>query len=318
MTPTARLYLFPTPSEREGRQSRARRRSPLRDSAASRKRGAAVSFPALKWAWDQSARGVKQHVLLALANRVNPKTQLCCPSMADLSTLTGLSERTIRRAVSDLIADGLVEIGNAGPDGKARGGRRIHTRYALLMDSERRPQSPPFEHEEVPETRPNLPSGEPETRPNLHEKVATQSTPVLRTRTSKGQPGTDGAATATPTPTETDFADDDGGMFEKPVTEASQKRDRNKIAGAITARYQAVVPLSNRPAVHKVVEKALRFDYSGEQVMAALLRIAADNRAITTDTLRIEIEGFGKPRPNGRRNGTDFDALQAQFSGGAA
>lgn len=151
-----------------------------------------MSWPALRWAWDQPARGVQQHVLLALANRHNKESGLCNPSMADLASMTGLSERTIRRAIGDLITDGLVEIGNPGVDGKAKGGRRIHTRYVLLMDPERRSQCPPLE----PETRPERPAKASETRPNLHAKADTQSTPVLRTRTRTNEPGTTPAAAA--------------------------------------------------------------------------------------------------------------------------
>lgn len=203
MTELARLYVFPPPSERERRRPRAAvRRSPIGGSAASWKRRSALSFPALMWAWSTPARGVKQHVLLALADEHRRDSGDCHLSTADLVEKTGLSERTIRRAIGDLLADGLIEIGNPGKNGRAAGGRRVHPRYVFVVRLETRPERPPFvgakiviagpedgsigsdkppvgDDETRPErppfgseTRPQRPPSSAETRPNLHGNPA--------------------------------------------------------------------------------------------------------------------------------------------------
>lgn len=68
-----------------------------------------MSAIATRWAW--RVRGIPptaRHVLLCLADRHNPKYDCAWPSYADIVERTGLSERTVRRAVDDLVAEGLV------------------------------------------------------------------------------------------------------------------------------------------------------------------------------------------------------------------
>src|SRR5690348_8148643 len=91
---TALILKFPGPHDREGRPPGARR-SPLRSPVASR-RWWPMSHKATDWAWEQPVRGVRQHVLLALAERANSKTWQCNPSLPELAARTGLGESTIR------------------------------------------------------------------------------------------------------------------------------------------------------------------------------------------------------------------------------
>ncbi len=106
-------------------------------------------------------------------------------------------------------------------------------------------------------------------------------------------------------------------MFEKPTTPASEARARNNLAQAITNSYQAAEPLSNRPAVLGVIRKAVDSQrYSGEEINAAALRIAADKRSLTVETLRIELNGF-TPRSNGSHQNGRIP-LRERLKGGAA
>lgn len=61
-------------------------------------------------------------------------------------------------------------------------------------------------------------------------------------------------------------------------------------AKRITDDYHRAEPLSKWPAVNAIVLRALRTErYGDDEIRAALLRLAADNRSVTVDTLRIEL-----------------------------
>lgn len=63
----------------------------------------------------------------------------------------------------------------------------------------------------------------------------------------------------------------------------------------LTKTYTDAVPLSRFPAVAGIVRKAVRAgSYTDDAITAALARLATDRRSVTTDTLRIELEG--RPR----------------------
>lgn len=71
---------------------------------------------------------------------------------------------------------------------------------------------------------------------------------------------------------------------------------------ALTTAYVEVVPLSKFPAVLGIVRKAVRCErYTDDAIRSALLRLAADGRAVTVDSLRTELEGLPT---NGRRRST--------------
>jgi hypothetical protein len=76
------------------------------------------------------------------------------------------------------------------------------------------------------------------------------------------------------------------------------KKAANKAAQELTRVYTDVVKLSNFPAVMAIVKKARGTgQYADEQIRAALERLAADGRSVTTDALRYELEGFPAARP---------------------
>ena len=79
-------------------------------------------------------------------------------------------------------------------------------------------------------------------------------------------------------------------------------------AKAITDTYYEAEPLSKWPAVNAIVIRAITDGrWPDEQIQAALLRMAAENRSVTIDALRTELNGF--PPPRDRRQ----DQKTAQF-----
>lgn len=271
----------------------------------------------MDWCWTQPVDGPRLLVLLALAKRVQPKTEVATPSMPELMHMTGMSETTIRSHLQALARQNVitVEVSNGG-----RRQRSTYTLTGVLTPRELWGSKPAKTPREATPRNPETPRIPRQNPPGDAPVVPKREQEVVREAGAEAP-----APPAAPPPTAdftADFTADDGGMFEKPTTPASEAKARNNLAQAITNSYERAVPLSNRPAVLKVIRKAVDVDlYSGEQINAAALRVAADGRSLTTETLRIELEGFGDRPANGHRNGrrgTDFDALRAHFKGGAA
>lgn len=77
-----------------------------------------------------------------------------------------------------------------------------------------------------------------------------------------------------------------------------------QLVNTITRQYTDQVPLSNFPAVAGIVRKAVRAQrYQPQEIIDALLRMADEGRPVTTDSLRIELEGLPelRRRPSGAR-----------------
>lgn len=77
----------------------------------------------------------------------------------------------------------------------------------------------------------------------------------------------------------------------------------------ITDAYAAAEPMCKWPAVNGVVIKAIKSErYSDNEIRDALLRMAAENRSVTVDSLRTELAGMTPRDREGRqpyRNPTD-------------
>lgn len=184
MTPMAQILKFPGPYDREGRPSGARR-SPFRSPVASRRRWP-MSHKATDWAWEQPVRGVRQHVLLALAERANGKTWQCTPSLPELATRTGLGESTIRGHLRAMEKAGLIAVE------WSNGGRRKRSLFTLLSSDT--PQE--LRGNETGSTPQELDRSEPETPQELPTNPAGAGPVVLRTNTRTREPGTTSAAAA--------------------------------------------------------------------------------------------------------------------------
>lgn len=90
-----------------------------------------MSAIATRWAWRVrkvvSLPPTAHHVLLCLADRHNEKYDCAWPSYADIVERTGLSERTVRRAVEELEGAELVQ---RSPRLSAHG-RKIGLKYTF-------------------------------------------------------------------------------------------------------------------------------------------------------------------------------------------
>lgn len=76
----------------------------------------------------------------------------------------------------------------------------------------------------------------------------------------------------------------------------------NQQAQRITRAYHDREPMSKFPAVMQIVKKAINSGrYDGEQITAALLRLADEGRSVTVDSLRTELDGFPASR-NGHQS----------------
>ena len=73
-------------------------------------------------------------------------------------------------------------------------------------------------------------------------------------------------------------------------------------AKRITDAYRDAEPMCKWPAVNAIVIKAIKAErWTDDEIRAGALRLAAEGRSVTVETLRIELDGLPPPRsPNGR------------------
>jgi hypothetical protein len=105
----------------------------------------------------------------------------------------------------------------------------------------------------------------------------------------------------------------------EPAGELSETQRSKRLTDA----YAEAEPLCKWPAVNGVVLKAIRSRrFTDDEIRAALLRLAAENRSVTVDSLRTELQGFspnpqrpaGAPRPSTTdQRVADAQALKASL-----
>lgn len=84
----------------------------------------------------------------------------------------------------------------------------------------------------------------------------------------------------------------------------------------ITDAYAAAQPMCRWPAINGVVLKAIRTGrYSDREIHAALMRLAAEGRSVTVESLRIEIEGLTPRASPTRPSTTDQRMAMAKAAG---
>jgi hypothetical protein len=85
-----------------------------------------------------------------------------------------------------------------------------------------------------------------------------------------------------------------------PVVESLNQR-----AQRLTKAYTDIEPVSNFPAVMRIAKKVMAADYSDAEIIPALERLARDGRGVTTETLRVELQGLPAQRSQPKRSTTD-------------
>jgi hypothetical protein len=129
----------------------------------------------------------------------------------------------------------------------------------------------------------------PEPRPNSPEPA---EPPRTSAQDSKGEEGIgkDGVPPAAGT-----------SLALVPTPETATRRSKR-----ITDAYHAVEPMSKWPAVNGIVLKAIKANrWQDDEIHDALLRLAAEGRPVTVETLRVELNGLPPPRAAPRPSTTN-------------
>jgi hypothetical protein len=108
-------------------------------------------------------------------------------------------------------------------------------------------------------------------------------------------------------------------VIQEPTVPAGELTETQR-SKRLTDAYAEAVPMCKWPAVNGVVLSAVKSGkFSDDEIRAALLRLAAENRSVTIDSLRTELVGFPAVRnsQNGRpnRRGGASDDLSGEVYG---
>lgn len=87
-----------------------------------------MSYKATNWAWELGLKMPEKFVLVALADMADEQ-QSCYPGQQTLSSMTGASESTVRRALKKLEDGGLL----TREERRTKGGYRTSDRYVLQV-----------------------------------------------------------------------------------------------------------------------------------------------------------------------------------------
>lgn len=149
------------------------------------------------------------------------------------------------------------------------------------------------------------PSTYPLGNPFVNPSVKGSGNPSGRAR-SKGSVKGSGNPSPTPSPSPAPTSSTHTAPTERAPQGAVVDPDAgvNLRGQALAKAYCDAVPLSKFPSIFGIAKKAIKAGlYTDEQIGAALSRLAGEGRSVTTDTLRVELEGLPPARTNGRRVG---------------
>lgn len=106
-----------------------------------------------------------------------------------------------------------------------------------------------------------------------------------------------------------------------PALAAPDGTEHERAAALTDSYYQAVKGMCKWPAVLGIVKKAIKTEaWPDPEIHAALQRLAGDDRPVTTDSLRIELNGFGSRSPTNSKaakNGQHISLVQELQERGA-
>jgi hypothetical protein len=128
----------------------------------------------------------------------------------------------------------------------------------------------------------------------------------------------------------TNVLPEDRDLIQTPAVSAGKPADDKQVAKPLTITqrskrltdaYAEAEPMCKWTAVNGVVLSAIKSDhFADDEIRAALLRLAAEGRSVTVDSLRTELRGFpARPQSAARPSTTDqrvaaAQALKAQFA----
>ena len=227
--------------------------------------------------------------LLALADHANDDGQSIFVGQARLARKLGVSDRSVRSQLAELRELGWIERtqGAKGPGRGNKAGSPDH--YRILVD--KLPGTDAINAiMETPETSSAL--SEQET-PEADDRKTGSPLPKDRKPTSREpsvQPSVEPSALA-----------------------ANAARTLSQRANDLATTYYDIQPMSNFPAVAGICRKAIKAGHSDESIHQALMRLAEEGRSVTTETVRIELEGL--PERKSRQVDRAAEILRRATSG---
>jgi hypothetical protein len=236
-----------------------------------------MSMEALAWARKQTLGDPTLKLLLIMiADKANEDNE-SWPSVGCLAKEVEIGPRQVQRGLAELESRGVLRREERFRENGSRQSNKLILNTTTSCHPRHPGQDPPVTHDVTPlspvtglepkEETTNDPSA-------LPSVISDEITSVRAVSTSE----------------ELDLG------LSKPKKPESETR----IAQRITTAYVEAQPFSNFPAVLGIVRKALRADHDENMITAALLRLAGDGRAVTTGSLRYELEGAPVPRVDPR------------------
>lgn len=95
------------------------------------------------WAYKQKLPSTTKFVLVVIADRANHEG-VCWPSRKDIAERTGLSERSVTRAIDELKSDGLIQV----KEQRRKDGYKTNNLYQLISGDRESPKEQPIETEQ--------------------------------------------------------------------------------------------------------------------------------------------------------------------------
>ena len=151
-----------------------------------------MSLDATRWAWQ--ARGIRpaqKLILLSLADR-SDEHHTCYPSIARLSSDTGLDRKTILKALSEMESAGLISINRERGGGNTYALVGVECRHAASAETVASPKNgtstsngtwpvPKTGHDQSQKRDTNLPLTyqEPDLVPTVHSRLASPKRPAV-------------------------------------------------------------------------------------------------------------------------------------------
>lgn len=236
-----------------------------------------MSVRVISWVWEHSnTEPTERLVLLAIADCANDAGAEAYPSLATLAKKTGLSIRSVQRALRRLVECGeLIVNANAGPHGC--------NRYRVTMTPGT--VSPPSESHPVA------------VSPRQADTPAHSHPTPVRVSPPPRQDVTPTPVTVSPEPSFNRKRTVSEPSKAVAVASDGQQLSITQRSKRITDAYSRAEPMCKWPAVNGVVMKAIKAEkWSDDEIGAALLRLADEGRSVTVETLRIELNGLPPPK----------------------
>lgn len=219
--------------------------------------------------WQMGLPTTEKMILLVLADHADDDGRNCWPSVATIARKASVSERQVQRLLQGLIGQGFIRVDRqAGGTRDMRDDRRPNA-YTITLNGAT--YTPPREDERGDIGAP---------RGDIHDAHGVKPTSPKPSIEPSIEP-----PIKMPDPS-------------APATAESV----NQRANRLTKTYTDLQPMSRFPAIAGIVKRAIAAGHPDDAITDALVRLAAEGRSVTVETLRIELEGM--PAERQRASGT--------------